>query len=215
MLQRFYKFDLSNIGLRTLGNEPIAAQSIRWVRGDEFVICGQAVYWNGESWADYVIPATTTLVAILKLGPNASVNGLTLPNGTTADTSLAFSDADQVNISGDWDQAAAGSAKFSIRIALTWEVLRALVDANRTAGSIKALFEVVATDINGKQASLGQATVTILWDAYRGDEEVGTDFASYYTKAVVDAMFNARIVTEGGKRLRVAADGTFGAEDVT
>jgi hypothetical protein len=214
MLQRFFNCDVTNLVLRDLNNNAIADGTIRVARGDKFMICGTAKRWNGAAWGDYTIAATSAITVILKLGRHAYDSGVTLPNGTTASTSLAFSDADQANISGDWAEATPGTAKFSIRMDLTGAALLALIDANIQAGGVTCLLELTETDISGNQSSLGQASVRILWDAYRG-VEIPTEGAPVaYTQAEVLALLNDRIVVAGGKRIRVNADGNYFSEDV-
>jgi hypothetical protein len=202
MIQDFFKVNLTTRGLLDMNDQILGGDSIRWPRGDTLIACFQFVRKVGNTTSDVTIPATSSLSLVIKQG-----------NDRAAAVSLADSAADQWNISGDWSEAAAGTAKQSCRVTLTKTELTALFPT--TVGDLPFLLELVELDVNGFESTICSHPITIFGDCKRGAE--GTPAPSsptYYTAAEVLALLNARIVVSGSKRLRVNPDGTYFSEDV-
>lgn len=205
----FYNWDRTNNRICDQSGQALDAGAFRWYRGDTFGFCFTCKKFDPatNTWVAEVIPATSTLQLMLKLGRFKSGD----QDGTTQ---LAFTDADGFD-TGIWSEAAAGSEKHSAVLALTEANLATLLTI--TSAPISPILEITETLQGGEQNTVEQQ-VTIYPDINRGGSTT-TVQPDYWTGAQVAAAIAAAIAAKlniaAGKRLVIEADGNMSVEDVT
>ena len=212
MLQLFFNVDVGNRVLLDAANNTLDAAQVKLTRGDTLMLGFTFLRKTGSTVEDYAVPAGSSLFAGLKDGGDLD-----------AATYLAQADADQWNLAGDWDDAAAGTNKQSARFALNSAALLALFpDGTRTKTLV---FEIRETDVNGFESTLCQADITVFADVIRGTEGAPSpEVPTYMTAAEVTAAIAAAVAAyvplakleiPAGKKLVFAADGTSAMESAS
>lgn len=201
MTKLYYNVDVDRRQLLApANNAPLTSAALRLVARDQFILCLSFVRQTGGEWVAAALDAGTQI----RLGLKAvgSLFG--------ADY-LAFSDVDQVNIQGDWDDAALEDGKVSIRVDLNTEPVEGLFDDSDEDAD--CILEVEALDALLNATTIVQQDVSLKPDVIRANatppEEGQPDYLTTAT-----GVLATQVVIPAGKRLVISEAGNITVEDL-
>jgi len=151
-----------------------ASQLLLFARDEQCVFCISAVTKESGDWAAYPLTGLDLRLGIKALG---SLYG--------ADY-LAFADADQVNLAGDWADADLDDGKFSIRVNLNTEEIEDLFESADTTQNVVVEIESLAAAV---PTTLAQALAQLKPDVIRNGNEPAEGEPAWLTAPAADARY--------------------------